>query len=430
MPAFNLSATVNIVRLLFDPQLCRPTVVIPTFNQLPTSIIPNRDIRAVVLDKDNCFAQNHDDKVWPEYTARWEQLKSAYPGAKLLIVSNSAGTNDDGGHEQAKIIQERTGVTVLRHSTKKPGCHNEIMQYFKDANVCNDPSQVAIVGDRLFTDVIMANMMGAHSVWLSVGVVHKESRASLLMTTRTVNHFKTLREILDYNDRLTHNLYTDEETLATHAPHYRIKEATLFSVINWNEIMTNRKLIVILITMILATLGQLAFSYVAIGLVNVQQDISLFYVSQGLNLLFSYVLPMTMLTEIDVVRENPLEKLSTEIQIYRRLRVTAVIQFLCTVISGITLNVMITGGPYTREQFGIGDGPTVTEDVTGFVRLIQFISFQISLVVLILTFVNLYMTDRKIRCCFNRVERMQNTSDMEVMFNDTILQRRYNPEYF
>lgn len=258
----------------------------------------------------------------------------------------------------------------------------------------------------------------------------KESRASLLMTTRTVNHFKTLREILDYNDRLTHNLYTDEETLATHAPHYRIKEATLFSVINWNEIMTNRKLIVILITMILATLGQLAFSYVAIGLVNVQQDISLFYVSQGLNLLFSYVLPMTMLTEIDVVRENPLEKLSTEIQIYRRLRVTAVIQFLCTVISGITLNVMITGGPYTREQFGIGDGPTVTEDVTGFVRLIQFISFQISLVVLILTFVNLYMTDRKIRCCFNRVERMQNTSDMEVMFNDTILQRRYNPEYF
>ncbi|CAI8498212.1 unnamed protein product [Pichia kudriavzevii] len=182
--------------------------------------------------------------------------------------------------------------------------------------------------------------------------------------------------------------------------------------------------------MILATLGQLAFSYVAIGLVNVQQDISLFYVSQGLNLLFSYVLPMTMLTEIDVVRENPLEKLSTEIQIYRRLRVTAVIQFLCTVISGITLNVMITGGPYTRERFGIGDGPTVTEDVTGFVRLIQFISFQISLVVLILTFVNLYMTDRKIRCCFNRVERMQNTSDMEVMFNDTILQRRYNPEYF
>ena len=33
------------------------------------------------------------------------------------------------------------------------------------------PSQVAIVGDRLFTDVLMANMMGSHAVWIKDGVV-------------------------------------------------------------------------------------------------------------------------------------------------------------------------------------------------------------------------------------------------------------------
>ena len=33
------------------------------------------------------------------------------------------------------------------------------------------PAQVAVVGDRLFTDVIMANMMGAWSVWVREGVV-------------------------------------------------------------------------------------------------------------------------------------------------------------------------------------------------------------------------------------------------------------------
>jgi len=31
--------------------------------------------------------------------------------------------------------------------------------------------QVAIVGDRLFTDVLMANMMGSWAVWVNIGVV-------------------------------------------------------------------------------------------------------------------------------------------------------------------------------------------------------------------------------------------------------------------
>ncbi len=31
------------------------------------------------------------------------------------------------------------------------------------------PSQIAVVGDRLFTDVMMANMMGSHSVWVKDG---------------------------------------------------------------------------------------------------------------------------------------------------------------------------------------------------------------------------------------------------------------------
>ena len=31
--------------------------------------------------------------------------------------------------------------------------------------------QVAIVGDRLFTDVLMANMMGSWAVWVNTGVV-------------------------------------------------------------------------------------------------------------------------------------------------------------------------------------------------------------------------------------------------------------------
>lgn len=145
------------------PQLC-----VPTFNELPVPI--NANIKAVVLDKDNCFAYPEDEKVWPAYLEKWEQLKKQYPGKRLLIVSNTAGSNDDKSYKQAERLEAITGVPVLRHTVKKPGCRDEVMQYFIKNNVASRPSEIAVVGDRLFTDVMMANQMGAYGVWVQDGV--------------------------------------------------------------------------------------------------------------------------------------------------------------------------------------------------------------------------------------------------------------------
>ena len=138
------------------------------------------DIRAVVLDKDNCFAIPHENEIFPANKAKFDELRQAYPGSKLLIVSNSSGTGADPGFKDAELLEKNTGVTVLRHSTKKPGCYGEIMDYFRskpDSQVTK-PEQVAIVGDRLFTDMMMANMMGAHSVWVRDGVVEDRNIVS------------------------------------------------------------------------------------------------------------------------------------------------------------------------------------------------------------------------------------------------------------
>ena len=35
----------------------------------------------------------------------------------------------------------------------------------------SSPSQIVVVGDRLFTDVVMANIMGAYAIWIRDGVV-------------------------------------------------------------------------------------------------------------------------------------------------------------------------------------------------------------------------------------------------------------------
>ena len=60
---------------------------------------------------------------------------------------------------------------------KKPGCGPHILQHLlnrKDTGVTK-PSQIAIVGDRLTTDIMMANMNGFWGLWVKDGVVKEKS---------------------------------------------------------------------------------------------------------------------------------------------------------------------------------------------------------------------------------------------------------------
>ena len=74
MNTLNISATLNVFRLLTRPSLCLPHATISTFNQLPIPLgsgfegkYKNVDIRAVVLDKDNCFAYPKENEVHKSY---------------------------------------------------------------------------------------------------------------------------------------------------------------------------------------------------------------------------------------------------------------------------------------------------------------------------------------------------------------------------
>lgn len=70
-----------------------------------------------------------------------------------MIVSNSAGTRDDIGGQEADLLEEATGVKVFRHSTKKPGCGSQILDYFKNESSTGvtRADQIAVIGDRLST---------------------------------------------------------------------------------------------------------------------------------------------------------------------------------------------------------------------------------------------------------------------------------------
>ena len=180
----NISGTLNVVRLIRDPTLCLPHHTVSTFNHLPVPLSKafatrdgekGVDIRAVVLDKDNCFAVPHKNEVHTPYNVlngfcpnriyllfkscvifqhsscftvigdlylvirflliwqlrskrplpliaplkdKFQELRKTYPGSRLLIVSNTAGTLSDRGYAEAEALERNTGVKVLRHNTK------------------------------------------------------------------------------------------------------------------------------------------------------------------------------------------------------------------------------------------------------------------------------------------------------------------------
>jgi hypothetical protein len=73
---FNLSGTLSALSLLFRPSQCIPQAVVRNFNDLPLPLSRAFDndtrfgkvnIRAVVLDKDDCFARPGENDIAPEF---------------------------------------------------------------------------------------------------------------------------------------------------------------------------------------------------------------------------------------------------------------------------------------------------------------------------------------------------------------------------
>lgn len=70
----NLSASLNIFKLLAKPSLCLPHATVATFDDLPVPLNKvfardgrQTDIKAVVLDKDDCFAIPDHSQVHEPY---------------------------------------------------------------------------------------------------------------------------------------------------------------------------------------------------------------------------------------------------------------------------------------------------------------------------------------------------------------------------
>lgn len=81
----NISASINIFKLLIQPSLCLPHATVSTFNDLSVPIEKSFQdrkqspaIKAVVLDKDDCFAAPDTNEIYPNYQVLAELWPSFY----------------------------------------------------------------------------------------------------------------------------------------------------------------------------------------------------------------------------------------------------------------------------------------------------------------------------------------------------------------
>ena len=129
-----------------------------------------------MLDKDNTLCPPETAKLHPAYIAKIEKLKTSsefsHNASSILIVSNTAGSSSSPAHEaEAQQLEAELGLPVLRQhpERKKPLCGPDVLQFFKDKGVTDDPAEIVFVGDRLATDALVARKIGSWSYWCKDG---------------------------------------------------------------------------------------------------------------------------------------------------------------------------------------------------------------------------------------------------------------------
>ena len=186
MPSNFPALRLSLAYLLQEPSSFLPHHTVSTFLSLPIPISSalqisshsdkQPTIRALVLDKDNTLSPPNTTRLHKAYLGKLEELRGSEElkdnQHSILIVSNTAGSTTSAAHEaEAVYLEKQLGLPVLRQhpQRRKPSCGPDILAHFKKHGVTVNPAEIAVVGDRLATDILLAREMGSWSIWCEDG---------------------------------------------------------------------------------------------------------------------------------------------------------------------------------------------------------------------------------------------------------------------
>lgn len=133
-----------------------PHYYIKDISYIDPEVLKQTGIKAIICDKDNTLTKTYSKNIFPGLEKTVVELKAAV-NQNFYIVSNSAGTffyeND------AREIEKYLAIRVLRHFFKKPWGYSSAA-----SQTGVKPDEILVVGDRIATDIVFGNNMGALTV--------------------------------------------------------------------------------------------------------------------------------------------------------------------------------------------------------------------------------------------------------------------------
>ena len=141
-----MAAAAHFGRLLTPDWL-----VASTLAQLPLDPLLAQGIRALVLDVDRTILPRHQSEI-PPTAEQW--LRHAAGLMPIHLLSNNPSRRRIGN------VAERLGVPFTT-SAGKPR-RSALRRVLDELSIA--PAHVALVGDRIFTDVLVGNRMGLFTV--------------------------------------------------------------------------------------------------------------------------------------------------------------------------------------------------------------------------------------------------------------------------
>ena len=148
--------------LIRRPGLLVPHVAVRNVDDLNYDALRAAGVASIIFDKDNTLTAPYVDTAHIDVSDAITRAKDAFGADNCIVLSNSAGSGDDAPeYAAAKACEAALGLRVARHpEAQKPQCLEGVVASLsvKDAN------SVAVVGDRLSTDILAANELGALSV--------------------------------------------------------------------------------------------------------------------------------------------------------------------------------------------------------------------------------------------------------------------------
>ncbi|XP_010504848.1 PREDICTED: uncharacterized protein LOC104781795 [Camelina sativa] len=153
----NVEGIVSSVSVIVrDRRLVIPHVSVKDLRYIDWGELKRKGFKGVVFDKDNTLTAPYSLAIWPPLRPSIERCKAVF-GHDIAVFSNSAGlTEYDHDDSKAKALEAEIGIRVLRHRVKKPaGTAEEVEKHFG----CTS-SELIMVGDRPFTDIVYGNRNG------------------------------------------------------------------------------------------------------------------------------------------------------------------------------------------------------------------------------------------------------------------------------